>query len=121
ALLGLFARHSSMARELHIFVASSDPLISRLLATPEFPQDLQMGWMLRVVSVVAALQSRGYNATVQATATLRVRDAELPGNDGAWTLRLEHGRMQVERGGSGGPEISIGALAALYSGFQSPD
>jgi len=67
-----------------------------------------------------ALQQRGYSAHVNAAAQVTIDDPALPGNSRDWTLQLSDGRMQVERGGRGGPRLHVRGLAALYSGSMAP-
>jgi predicted acetyltransferase len=120
AILAFFARHRSVARELVVYMPPGDPLLANVLGTQEVPVESQIAWMLRIVRVGDALQTRGYSTAIQAEATVNVKDDELPDNSGPWTLQVAQGRMRVERGGPGGPGITVGGLASLYSGFHTP-
>lgn len=119
-MLAFLADHRSMAPSAVIDVPAWDPLVA-MLPEPAGAKTSHSGpWMLRILDVRRALEARGYRAGVSGELRLRVRDALLPENDGAWTLRVEGGRGEVrEGGGAGGIELDIRALAALYTGFAS--
>lgn len=96
----------------------NDPIISLL---PEQTQEV-MGnerWMLRILDVQKALESRGY-LPFTGEVHLRIRDKLIAKNDGAFVLRVDRGTAHVERGGRGDVALDIRALAAMYSGFAHP-
>ncbi|HRQ71780.1 MAG TPA: GNAT family N-acetyltransferase [Phycisphaerales bacterium] len=77
-------------------------------------------WMLRIVRVREALESRGYPAHADAILTLDVADDLIPDNAGPWTIRVRDGCASVER--SPGPRtlrLTIRGLGAIYSGLYS--
>jgi predicted acetyltransferase len=83
-------------------------------------------WMLRLVDLAAALGARPYPPDAAGRVDLRVDDPLCPWNSGAWTLEVEHGHGRLERkGAAGGPAgaatTSIRGLAALFTGFATPD
>lgn len=120
ALLGFFARNRSVANHLYFYAAPQDPLLIELQLNQEVRVHERQDWMLRIVRVAEALQTRGYSPHVQAEAQLHIKDEALPGNSGEWTLRLTDGHMQVSRGNSGGPSLDIRGLAALYASSMAP-
>lgn len=120
ALLGFFARNRSVANNLHFYAAPQDPLLIELQLTQEVRVQERQDWMLRIVRVQDALVARGYSPHVKAETRVNILDQILPGNSGDWTLHLADGRMQVDRGGSGGPSLDVRGLAALYSGSLAP-
>lgn len=78
-------------------------------------------WMTRIVDVEAALRSRGWPRDLTAVLDMRVRDPDVPANDAAFRLQIAQGEAVVERtvpvtGGDSAIEITVGALAALYTG-----
>jgi predicted acetyltransferase len=119
SLWAFLADHRSMSKELTWFTGPDNPM---LFMQPEQPYktSLQLVWMLRIVDVTAALESRGYAPNVKSELHLNISDGILPGNEGAFVLQVEEGRGRVRRGGNSGISLDIGALASLYSGFSSP-
>ncbi|MCB9896115.1 MAG: GNAT family N-acetyltransferase [Planctomycetes bacterium] len=120
ALLAFFARHRSVANRVQFYAAPDDPLALAVARTTELSQEQRMQWMLRIVRVKDALESRGYSRHVSARAVVHVVDAALAENAGDWTLDLADGQMRVSRGGTGGAQLDVRGLAALYSGSFGP-
>lgn len=80
-------------------------------------------WMLRIVDVERALESRGYPADAGESLVLDVSDPLLPANHGRFLLQADGGRGRVERQGSGGGAdltLHVAALAPLFSGHGAP-
>jgi predicted acetyltransferase len=83
---------------------------------------LVSGFMLRIVHLPAALALRTYPAGVAAALVLRVMDGQLPGNQGAWRVRIQQGRAEVEAvdadaaGGEDVVETDMAALSEVYAG-----
>lgn len=77
--------------------------------------------MLRITHVPTALEARGWPAGFDGALTLNVRDELLPGNDGAWALRISRGRASVARAERGGAAVTLDAraLAPVYTGLLS--
>ena len=80
---------------------------------------LAMHWMLRIVDVRAALETRGYPPGLSASLELEVTDDLLPSNEGRVTLEVDEGTANVHAGGAGRIAIDIRGLASLYSAHQS--
>jgi predicted acetyltransferase len=78
-------------------------------------------WMLRIINVVKALESRGYPAGCATKLYLTIQDEQLPQNSDTFCLSIDHGQVTVTRQPGQGLTLSIRALASLYSGFFSPD
>lgn len=119
AIAAFLAGHATLVNAATIAGAPNDPLLSRLLPDQNVAVHERLDWMLRIVRVKEALEGRGYPPAVSGTLTLRVRDEALPGNHGAWTLRIKDGRAKAVKGGKGAPDISTEGLAALYSGWHN--
>jgi predicted acetyltransferase len=120
AFVAFFSSHKSVANQWQFFAAPHDPLLLHVLVNAEVQVQQRLDWMLRIVRLKDALEARGYSPFVSASASITVRDATLPDNEGNWTLVLEGGEMRVKRGGRGGPVIDIRGLAALYAGRMTP-
>ena len=118
-LLTLLQDHRSMADVAMWFSGPADPLLS-LLPERTYRMSLRDHWMMRIVHVKAALEARGYPATVGAQLHLDVRDDVIEANHGRFTLDIADGRAAVRSGGDGRMCIDVRGLASLYSGFRTP-
>jgi predicted acetyltransferase len=101
------------------FTASPEDAL--LLIMPEQRTSVrgQVRWLLRIVDVQGAVAARGYPPSLTIEVPLRVDDAILSENSGAWTLRVADGEGRLEAGGGDGPRLGIGALSSLYTGWAS--
>jgi len=105
------------------------PSDARLLGVSErvIQSNVEDYWMLRLVDVRAALLARGY-PPLDAELELDVGDELLPENSGRYLLALARGAARISAPGEGTPSaasrpqvrLSVGALAALYTGFATP-
>mgnify|MGYP002639657477 CR=1 FL=1 len=118
-LLGFLGDHASVVRSVRFPSAPSCPFL-RSLAEPRVCWEDSTGWLLRVVSLVPALEDRGWPAAVAGRVELELHDPLLPGNSGRWTLEVEGGQARVTRGGAGDVRMDPRGLACTYSGFVSP-
>ena len=75
-------------------------------------------WMLRVLDAPAAVAARGYPPGPALEASFTLVDPEVPSHAGAWRLRVEQGRGQLERlpADPDLPELQARGLALLYAG-----
>lgn len=80
---------------------------------------VDMRWMTRVIHLERAVEARGFPVGVEVEVPLEVQDPQLPANAGRWVLHVHKRRARVERGGSGGVELDVGALSSLYTGWAS--
>lgn len=119
-VLAFLYGHRSVVDHVSWRGSSADPL---LLAIPErvYEVRLREHWMTRICHVQGALEARGYPAGLTASLELDVHDPHIPENSGRIVLTVENGRGHVSRGGSGKLRLSVESLAALYTGFQSPE
>lgn len=100
----------------------SSPSDTMLMHLPETTYEMSQvrPWMLRIVHVPQALEARGFPTGTTGEVHFRVHDDLLPANDGHFVLRVAAGQGHVECGGRGTFEVDIRGLAALYTGFLSP-
>jgi len=119
-LIALLGAHQSLAPVALLNLPPRHPLLTLL---PEWRAEtrLHLHWMLRLCALDAALEGRGYPAGLTAALHLDVADALVPANAGRRVLSIADGSGHVERGGQGSLRLDVGALAALFSGFQSPE
>lgn len=109
----------TMVEDMRCWTAPHDPM---LLAVPDPRLELrhEENWMLRLVDVAGAIRARGFAEALQLRVVLRVHDDVLAANDGSFTIIIDGGAAEVERGGTPELELDVRALAAIYSGFVSP-
>ena len=121
-LLDLLSDFRSIGHELVFNGGPLHPLVT-LLDEQKFRLTLREYWMLRIVDVEKALTGRGYNPHISAEFTIEVSDTSLPENAGPWRVRIADGKASVSRGGEsarGMVRVNERSLAAMYSGFMSP-
>jgi predicted acetyltransferase len=98
-----------------------DPLADMMEDPFVVEQTIPEGAMLRIVDVERALTKRPYLGGEYASATLRIEDATLPENGGTWRISGSGREMTAERTDANpDAEMSINAVAPLYSGYTSP-
>ena len=77
-------------------------------------------WMLRIVNVRQALESRRYPKGVEAELHFEIQDPLLPANGGKLILTVADGAGSVTAGGRGDLQIEVSSLSPLYTGLFSP-
>lgn len=118
-LWSLLADFAPMGEELTFFGGPTHPALE-LLQQQRFRAELKDNWLIRVLDVKKALESRGYSRGCAAEVHLDIADDLLPANNGRFMLRVADGIGQVRQGGHGTLRTTIRGLAAMYSGFLSP-
>jgi predicted acetyltransferase len=118
-LLTLLADHRSMIETLRLPGGPNDTLLF-LLAEQKQKVGGSLDLMLRIVDVIGALSARGYPAGVNAELHLDLRDDLLPTNNGRFVLAIADRRANVRSGGAGQVSLHVRDLAALYSGYLTP-
>jgi predicted acetyltransferase len=118
-LWGFLFSHRSQITRIQWTGGAVDPMLPLLPEQSAQMIDREM-WMLRIVNVPLALESRGYPPTANANLHLKIHDDGIDANTGAFTLSVSNGKGTVQPGGQGDLEMSIRGLAALYAGFHSP-
>jgi predicted N-acetyltransferase YhbS len=120
ALWSIVGSHAPMARLVRAVVSPDEP-VAWLTREPDLGLESRWQWMLRVVDAPAAVAGRGFPAVAGLTVRLHIDDAQLPANDGDWTLEVRGGTGALTR--SSGPvppgtPVRLGArgFAALYGG-----
>jgi predicted acetyltransferase len=125
-LLALLAGYRSMVDKVVWSGGPLDPLVYLLAEQLSAGQRntaavlRSLDWVLRIVDVVRALAARGYPPGLSAELHLDVYDDLLPANAGRWVLAVSGGHGEVQPGGAGRIQVHVRDLAAIYSGFLSP-
>ena len=117
-LLTFLADHRSMAEWIHWCGPPVDPLCFTL-AEQQATITERIDWMLRIVDVCGALESRGYPAALQAELHLEIADDLLAHNHRRFVLEVAGGAGRVREGGRGDLHVDIRGLAAMYTGHLS--
>lgn len=115
----LLADYRTVRDDIVLTTGPADPWL-HLLSEARYRITAQTPWMLRIVSVPAALAARGYPLGLTARIEFRVHDDVLAENAGPWVLEIADGVGRASRGGQGEFEIDIRGLAALYTGLLTP-
>jgi predicted acetyltransferase len=120
AIWGILGSHSTVTRTIGAYVSPSDP-IGWMLRDEDIEVRLVERSMLRVVDPVAAIAGRGFPVGAQVSADLRLVDAALPANSGAYRLTVADGTgslVKTAAGPDAGGPLTLGArgFAALFAG-----
>ena len=118
-MLAHLGEHHSMGKTVRLRGA---PEAAALYSMPQqhFKIEESICWMLRIVDVKKALETRGYHPQVRGSLQFEVRDELLPENAGRWTLTVEDGVANVTNGGDAALQLDIKGLAPLFTGHLSP-
>ena len=117
-LLAFLASHGTMAGKVFWFGGPGEPLLS-LLDTTDFELQHRADWLIRILDVEQAIESRGFPVGVDAELHLELEDELFDENAGRFVLRVSDGRGQLSPGGDGRLTTSIRAFAPLYTGHSS--
>jgi predicted acetyltransferase len=117
--------------------AHPDEGLAEVVREPRLPLGSAPGWgiwfpsatllvgpMFRILDLPGAWAERRVAPETALTVGLEVHDAQLPENAGPWRLRLEHGRVAVERSTASGVDVSlrlpVDVLSRLFIGALTP-
>lgn len=118
AIAATLSRQSTLAGLLHTTMARPD-----LLAFSDRPEmfdpKLDHPIMGRIVDLRGAVTARGGGHFTEPI-HLRVHDDLLPANDGNFVVTSKGDSVEIESGGSGEIELSVGDLASVFSGYEAP-
>jgi len=120
-LLAFLHDYAPVARLLRINGGPAHPLCT-LLPQQAFTVERYESWLLRILDVPAALESRGYRSGLSLRVGLDVVDETLPDVAGPFTLAIEGGSARLTRGASAPcVRLDVRTLAALYTGFTTAE
>jgi predicted acetyltransferase len=125
AYLGLWEHllTHDIAREI-TFDAPLDDIFRQLAEDPFKVQASvdEGGAMLRIVDVERAISLRPYAGGQPLSFAMKVTDRAAPWNDATWRVEAAEGRMTAERRDEPPDiELSVNALAPLFTGFIRPE
>lgn len=120
ALWRLLASYHPLARTVR-FVMPPQAALPHLLGEREVrPTAAGWAWMTRFVDAGAAIAARGYPEAAAAEIELDIVDELAPWNAGRHVLRVKAGSGTLEPGGAGTVRVTVGHLAAIYTGWGDP-
>jgi predicted acetyltransferase len=118
-LLAFLGDHASVVSSVRFPSGPACPFL-RSLPEPRVSWPAHEGWLLRVVSLLPALELRGWPGAVAGRVDIELDDPLLPGNAGRWVLELAAGEMRARPGGTGAVRMRPRGLATVYSGQVTP-
>lgn len=121
-LISFLADYEPVADSVVLQGGPIHPLLT-LLPQQRYEAKLKYYWMLRLVDVKKALESRGYLSAVRTGLDIEVTDEVVPENAGRWRIEVANGRATAKRTnktGRVGVSCGIRGLAAMYTGLYSP-
>ncbi len=121
AAVTLWRHLGSHVAQVDMLTVLAMPLDELMLLLPEQVVELAgvNHWMTRIVDAPGAIAARGYPSGVRGEVHLQISDRLAPWNDGRLVLRVEDGEGKLIPGGTGEVQVSITALASLYTGWAS--
>lgn len=117
--LGFLAGHRAFYTKASWRTPASTPLLLDLNEPWNYKVQLEEHWMLRILDIKQALESRGYPQELQGELTLEIDDPLISENSGQWLLKVADGRGELSPGSKDGITTDIKSFASLYSGFLS--
>jgi predicted acetyltransferase len=119
ALYHVLGSSASGAPSVTLPVGPEDPLELWLPEQAWTASAVSWRWMCRLVDPAAAVAGRGWPAHVSGRAELDLVDPVWDDRGGPWTLEIEDGEAQLERGGAGTVRVEVGPLASWFTGWAS--
>jgi predicted acetyltransferase len=119
ALYHVLGSSASGAPSVTLPVGPEDPLELWLPEQAWTASAVSWRWMCRLVDPAAAVAGRGWPPHVSGRAELDLVDPVWDDRGGPWTLEIEDGEAQLERGGAGTVRVEVGPLASWFTGWAS--
>jgi predicted acetyltransferase len=116
ALLRYFRGFRGLGKWLQWVGPLTDP-VALLVPDEMVHTEFRYDWMLRILDVPAAFESRGYR-DIDAQAVIAVDDPRWPQNAGPWRIEMRGGAAKVSPAKDAHVRpISIGMLSSMFTGF----
>lgn len=123
AYLGIWQHllNHDLAHRIVIDVSSEDPLLNLVEDPWKVQTPRPEGAMIRIIDLAEAVRRRPHCGESAASFTLAITDRIADWNEGHWRIEAAEGSMNCERtDDEPDAELSIGALAPIYTGFMRP-
>ena len=117
-LLHFLSSYGAMADELTLLLQPDHPVLL-LLPEQHWSIHIKERWLMRILSLKKALESRVYYCVDDMRVNVRVIDEILPENNGVFSFEYLSGQFRCTRAEKADVEMHIGALAPLFSGLYS--
>jgi len=115
-LLNFFYDHRTIIDTISWNGPANDP-IQLLMEEQKVEVADTRDWMLRIVDIKKALESRGYVKDIELSLTLNYEDSILPQNSGAWDINIYDGKCEVNKSNLNGITLGPRGLAPLYTSY----
>ena len=115
-LLNFFYDHRTVIDTISWNGPVSDP-IQLLMEEQKVEIADTRDWMLRIVDIKKALESRGYIKDINLSLTLNYEDPILPQNSGTWDINIFDGKCEVSKSNLNGIQLGPRGLAPLYTSY----
>ena len=115
-LLNFFYDHRTVIDTISWNGPASDP-IQLLMEEQKIKIADTRDWMLRIVDIKKALESRGYIKDINLSLTLNYEDPILPQNSGTWDINIFDGKCEVSKSNLNGINLGPRGLAPLYTSY----
>ncbi len=115
-LLNFFYDHRTVIDTISWNGPANDP-IQLLMEEQKVEVADTRDWMLRIVDIKKALESRGYVKDIELSLTLNYEDSILPQNSGAWDINIYDGKCEVNKSNLNGITLGPRGLAPLYTSY----
>jgi predicted acetyltransferase len=117
-LLAYFANHRAFGVDL-MWAGPFDEPLGWFLPEQDIRLDFSVLWMLRLLDVRLAFESRGYPPGLTAELSMSIDDDTLSGSGGAIRLEISGGSAVVTAIDRADMHVDIRTLAAIYTGWLS--
>ena len=117
-LLRFFYDHRTVIDTISWNGPPNDPM-RLLMEEQEVKIAYSRDWMLRIIDIKKAIESRGYPKDIKTTLTLNYEDPILPQNSGTWTIEVSEGKGLVSKSNLPGLTLGPRGLAPLYTSYLS--
>jgi predicted acetyltransferase len=120
-LLGFLSNHDSQVEEVTLYRPAESSLLDMVPDPKAVDCEVHPGMMVRVVSVVDALEAVSYPSEATGTLTLAVSDDTADWNDGTFELSVSDGEADCRPVEDADPDVrlDIGTLAQVLVGYHS--
>jgi predicted acetyltransferase len=116
-LWGLIASWSTQVAQVWFHGGADDPVLF-VMQEQVLETLAEIRWLTRVLDAPAAVAARGFPPGLDVEVPLRIRDAEVAGNDGGFVLTVQKGEGRLASApGAGGPALDVRGFASLYTGY----
>ncbi len=117
-LLRFFYDHRTVIDTISWNGPPNDPM-RLLMEEQEVKIAYSRDWMLRIIDIKKAIESRGYPKDIKTTLTLNYEDPILPQNSGTWTIEVSEGKGLVSKSNLPGLTLGPRGLSPLYTSYLS--